>query len=160
MRHGRKTKTQRFDGYKRHVLRDLDNGLVRAVGVTRANIPEASVTDAIAIDLKYQKVNLVELHIDRAYLSSSLVQNRTDELTVYCKAWKVRNGKRFTKTLYKRRFKPNSYDACKRLDEILEVCQISYWQGEIRWFFSQHLSKGGLCSIRPPFFSFGFNHLV
>jgi hypothetical protein len=34
MRHGRKSKSQRFDGYKRHVLRDLDNGLVRAVGVT------------------------------------------------------------------------------------------------------------------------------
>ncbi len=100
MRHGRKSKSQRFDGYKRHILRDLDNGLVRAVGVTRANIPEASVTDAIAIDLKYQKVNLVELHIDRAYLSSSLVQNRTQELTIYCKAWQVRNGKRFTKTAF------------------------------------------------------------
>ena len=100
MRHGRKSKSQRFDGYKRHILRDLDNGLVRAVGVTRANIPEASVTDAIAIDLKCQKVNLVELHIDRAYLSSSLVQNRSDELTVYCKAWQVRNGKRFTKTAF------------------------------------------------------------
>ena len=102
MRHGRKSKSQRFDGYKRHVLRDLDNGLVRAVGVTRANIPEASVTDAIAIDLKCQQVNLVELHIDRAYLSSSLVQNRSDELTVYCKAWQVRQGKgiQFTKTAF------------------------------------------------------------
>jgi len=67
MRHGRKSRSQRFDGYKRHVLRDLDTGLVRAVGVTRANIPEASVTDAIATDLKLQKINLVELHIDRAY---------------------------------------------------------------------------------------------
>ena len=100
MRHGRKSKTQLFDGYKRHVLRDLDNGLVRAVGVTRANIPEASITDAIAIDLKCQKVNLVELHIDRAYLSSSLVKNRTQDLTVYCKAWQVRNGKLFTKTAF------------------------------------------------------------
>lgn len=100
MRHGRKSKSQRFDGYKRHILRDLDNGLVRAVGVTRANVPEASVTDAIATDLKYQKVNLVELHIDRAYLSSSLVQNRDDQLTIYCKAWQVKNGKRFTKTAF------------------------------------------------------------
>ncbi|MBW4425610.1 MAG: IS1182 family transposase [Nostoc desertorum CM1-VF14] len=100
MRHGRKSKSQRFDGYKRHILRDLDNGLVRAVGVTRANVPEASVTDAIATDLKYQKVNLVELHIDRAYLSSSLVQNRDDQLTIYCKAWQVRNGKKFTKTAF------------------------------------------------------------
>jgi hypothetical protein len=71
MRHGRKSRRQRFDGYKRHVLRDLDTGLVRAVGVTPANAPEASVTEGIAQDLAYQAdTELKELHIDRAYLSS------------------------------------------------------------------------------------------
>ena len=65
MRHGRKSKNKRFDGYKRHVLRDLELGLVRAVGITQANVPEASVTEAISSDLKSQKVKLVELHIDR-----------------------------------------------------------------------------------------------
>jgi hypothetical protein len=29
MRHGRKSRTQLIDGYKRHVLRDLDSGLLR-----------------------------------------------------------------------------------------------------------------------------------
>ncbi len=52
MRHGRKSRSQRINGYKRHVLRDLDSGLVRAVGVTPANAPEASVSEAIAADLK------------------------------------------------------------------------------------------------------------
>ena len=37
MRHGRKSRSVRFSGYKRHVLRDLDTGLLRAVGVTPAN---------------------------------------------------------------------------------------------------------------------------
>ncbi len=46
MRHGRKSRSRRFEGYKRHVLRDLDTGLVRAVGVTPANVPEAKATDA------------------------------------------------------------------------------------------------------------------
>ena len=32
MRHGRKSRTQRVDGYKRHVLRDLDSSLLRAGG--------------------------------------------------------------------------------------------------------------------------------
>jgi hypothetical protein len=32
MRHGRKTRSLRVDGYKRRVLRDLDSGLVRASG--------------------------------------------------------------------------------------------------------------------------------
>lgn len=34
MRHGRKSRNQRVDGYKRHVLKDLDIGVVRAVGIT------------------------------------------------------------------------------------------------------------------------------
>ena len=52
MRHGRKSRSVLFDGYKRHVLRDLDTGLVPAVGITPANAPEASVTDDIAADLQ------------------------------------------------------------------------------------------------------------
>ena len=51
MRHGRKSRSVRVDGYKRHVLHDLDTGLIRAVGVTPANAPEASVTEAISADL-------------------------------------------------------------------------------------------------------------
>jgi hypothetical protein len=70
MRHGRKSRSVRVDGYKRHVLHDLDTGLIRAVGVTPANAPEASVTEAISADLDRQPISLKELHIDRAYLSS------------------------------------------------------------------------------------------
>lgn len=97
MRHGRKSRSVRIDGYKRHVLHDLDTGLIRAVGVTPANVPEASVTEAISADLAEQEVFLKELHIDRAYLSSHLVRERNDELEIYCKAWPVRVGKRFHK---------------------------------------------------------------
>jgi hypothetical protein len=43
MRHGRKTKSVRIDGDKRHVLCDLDTELVPAVGVTAANVAEAQV---------------------------------------------------------------------------------------------------------------------
>ncbi len=100
MRHGRKSRSQRFDGYKRHVLRDLDIGVVRAVGLTPANAPEAQVTEALDIDLKAQKVQLVELHIDRAYLSSQWVKARDENLQIFCKAWPVRNGERFDKTAF------------------------------------------------------------
>jgi transposase len=100
MRHGRKSRSVRVDGYKRHVLRDLDTGLIRAVGVTPANVPEANVTEAISADLDRQRACLQELHIDRAYLSSHLVRERSDELEVYCKAWPVRQGKRFHKQAF------------------------------------------------------------
>ena len=98
MRHGRKSRSVLFDGYKRHVLRDLDTGLVPAVGITPANVPEASVTDDIAADLDAAGWRLSELHIDRAYLSSALVRDRGPDLAVFCKAWRVRNaGGRFAK---------------------------------------------------------------
>lgn len=89
MRHGRKSRTQRFDGYKRHILKDLDIGVVRAVGITPANVPEAAVTDDIASDLASQDVTLKELHIDRAYLTSQLVKERPHELTIVCKLSKI-----------------------------------------------------------------------
>jgi hypothetical protein len=100
MRHGRKSRSVRVDGYKCHVLHDLDTGLIRAVGITPANTPEASVTEAISADLERQQVTLKELHIDRAYLSSHLVRERSKELEVYCKAWPVREGKRFHKQIF------------------------------------------------------------
>ena len=100
MRHGRKSRSVRVDGYKRHVLHDLDTGLIRAVGLTPANVPEATVTEAISADLDRQEVFLKELHIDRAYLSSHLVRERSDELELYCKAWPVREGKRFHKQAF------------------------------------------------------------
>ena len=80
--------------------RVLDTSLIRAVGVTPANVPEASVTETISADLERQQVVLKELHIDRAYLSSHLVRERSDELEVYCKAWPVRISKRFHKQAF------------------------------------------------------------
>lgn len=100
MRHGRKSRSVRVDGYKRHVLHDLDTGLIRAVGITPANMPEASVTGEISADLERQPVTLKELHIDRAYLSSHLVRERSNELEVYCKAWPVRSGQHFHKQAF------------------------------------------------------------
>jgi transposase len=98
MRHGRKSRSVLFDGYKRHVVRDLDTGLVPAVGITAASAPEASVTGDIAADLDAAGRTLAELHIDRAYLSSALVRGRRPDLAIFCKAWRVRNtGGRFAK---------------------------------------------------------------
>jgi Transposase DDE domain/Transposase domain (DUF772) len=103
MRHGRKSRSQRVDGFKRHVLRDLDTGIIRAVGVTAANVAEATVTDALDEDLAAQGLRLAdfaELAIDRGYLSSRWVRERPAALDIVCKAWPVRNGDRFAKTAF------------------------------------------------------------
>lgn len=100
MRHGRKSRSRLVDGYKRHVLCDVETTLVHAVGVTPANAPEATVAESISADLAHQPVTLTELHIDRAYLSSPLVRERPPGLAIYCKAWPVRRGDQFDKTAF------------------------------------------------------------
>ncbi len=74
--------------------------MMAPVGVTAANAPEASVTDAIMADLAHQAVQLHEIHLDRGYLASDLVRNRPEDLIIYCKAWPVRNGDRYPKTAF------------------------------------------------------------
>ena len=99
-RHGRKRRRLLMDGYTRHVLRELDSGLLVAVGVTPANVPEARVTDAIAMDVAAQQSPLRELHIDRASLASTLVQQRPADLAIFCQAWPVRPGPSFPKSAF------------------------------------------------------------
>ena len=100
MRHGRKSRSQLVDGYKRHIVRDLDSGLIPVVGVTPANVPEASVTESIEDDLDSSRVEVGEWHIDRAYLASQMVKQRSEEVEIYCKAWPVRSGPYFAKTAF------------------------------------------------------------
>lgn len=100
MRHGRQSRSVRGDGYKRHLLCDLDSGIVCAGGITQATAAEATVTEAICADLACQQVSLRDLHSDRASLSSTLVRERPADLEIYCKAWPVRNGTRFVKTAF------------------------------------------------------------
>lgn len=44
MKHGRKSKSQLIDGYKRHVAEELDTELILACAVTPANRPEREAT--------------------------------------------------------------------------------------------------------------------
>lgn len=100
MRHGRKSRSVLINGYKRHVLTDLDTDLIVAVGVTAANAPEASVGPAIQTDLGSAGVVVRDWYMDRAYLSSVLVAERTADATIHCKAWEVRNGTNFAKSAF------------------------------------------------------------
>jgi hypothetical protein len=75
MRHGRKSRSKRFDGYKEHIARDLDFPAIVACAVTPANRPEELGAVPIAEDIKRQQFRLVELHIDRAYVNSPVVDD-------------------------------------------------------------------------------------
>jgi len=89
-----------FDAAFQDELSTLYQEVVRAGGLTLANVPEATVTDAIAADVTAQGATLGELHIDRADLGSALVRDRAPEVTLYCKAWPVRHGAHVAKTAF------------------------------------------------------------
>jgi hypothetical protein len=93
MRHGRKTKTKRFNGYKEHIAMDLDTDLILACAVTPANRPEEEAMPALKADLEHQNTTIAELSIDRAYINSPVVDElRAQGATVLCKPWKLRNA--------------------------------------------------------------------
>jgi len=95
MRHGRKSKSKRFDGYKEHVGTHLDANLVLACAVTPANRPEEEATPALCADMLRMGFEPDELQIDRAYLNSTLAEDVVKNGgTVICKPWKGSNGRR------------------------------------------------------------------
>lgn len=98
MRHGRKSKHQRIDGYKRHVSTDLDTDLILAGVVTPANRPEAEATPDLEQDLDRQGLVVEELHIDRAYAQSTLaVATLARGGRVLCRPRSTHNGDLFRK---------------------------------------------------------------
>jgi len=102
MRHGRKSKTKLFNGYKRHVARDLDTDLIVACAVTPANRPEQEAAPALKADIERQQRRIQELFIDRGYVASPIVAEVIAEGgEVICKPWVPRNGKRFSKADFK-----------------------------------------------------------
>jgi hypothetical protein len=99
MRHGRKSKSQLIDGYKRHILEDLDTKLILACAITPANRPEAEATPSLEQDLEAQGLNKVdELQVDQAYVNSSLAQKvREQQGRVICRPRVTNNGELFRK---------------------------------------------------------------
>lgn len=102
MRHGRKTKSKRFNGYKRHLAIDLDTLLVLAVAVLPANRPEQEAAPNLVADITAQGLTITSLYIDRGYINAPIV----DEIlarrgTVICRPWLAHNGSHFSKRAFK-----------------------------------------------------------
>lgn len=74
MRHGRKSKTKTFTGYKRHVAVDADvQGLICGVEVQAANKHEHEGAAPLMAKIAEAGYELDELQIDRGYLPSAQV---------------------------------------------------------------------------------------
>lgn len=102
MRHGRKNKTRRVDGFKRHIAMDRKSKLIVACALTPANLPEGEGGELLKADIDQQGMSLDALHIDRAYMSSSIVDDvLLSNGDVFCKPWIARNGQLFSKGDFK-----------------------------------------------------------
>jgi hypothetical protein len=102
MRHGRKSASKRINGYKRHIATDLDTHLIVACAVTPANRPEQEAMTPITADIAAVERSLGELHIDRGYVASPVVNEvLADGGLVICKPWVSRNGDLYSKADFK-----------------------------------------------------------
>jgi len=101
MRHGRKSKSKRFNGFKRHIAADVDRRLILACAITPANRPEEEAIAALTHDMARQRLDVDHLLIDRGYINSALVDDVLGRRgRIVCKPWKSSNGRLFPKSAF------------------------------------------------------------
>jgi hypothetical protein len=102
MRHGRKSQSKRFNGFKRHLAADVDRGLILACAITPANRPEEEAMPSLTMDMERQGLAVDHLLIDRGYINSVLVDDVLGRRgTIVCKPWTSHNGRLFPKSAFR-----------------------------------------------------------
>jgi len=95
MRHGRKSKSKRFDGFKRHIA--LSDGLILGTAIEPANRPEYAPT-ARLLEAVSRYGTIGSLYIDRGYLPAKEVLELHEQgVDVHSRAWRVGKRGMFTK---------------------------------------------------------------
>lgn len=98
MRHGRKSNTRKFDGYKLHLIEEPDSELVTAVEVTPANTSDGDVAADLVRQAERNGAAVSELVGDMAYGDGDTRTEVADAgATVVAKVPPTFNGGRFTK---------------------------------------------------------------
>ena len=88
MRHGRKSSACRFDGYKRHIAQDLDEGVILAAEVLPANSPDTAGLEPLLIAVELQHRQVTSLHIDRGDLGDDLIPDyEAYGAAILCRPW-------------------------------------------------------------------------
>lgn len=98
MRHGRKSKTKTFNGYKRHLVKLIDLDITVAAEALPANHADQEALPTLTDEVQ-KHGRIEELFVDRAYLGSPRIAELVAEgVHVRSKPWPSRNRGRFTKT--------------------------------------------------------------
>ena len=104
MRHGRKSKSKRFNGYKQHIANDLDTELIVACSVTPGNRPEAEGADGLKKDLERyaDRKTPNEILVDHGYIQSGMIDDAEKVgAAIVCRPWNPKNGDLFAKRDFK-----------------------------------------------------------
>jgi hypothetical protein len=97
MRHGRKSRSRPFTGYKRHIVKLLEPDLIVEAVARPANEPEHTILATLTTEVA-QHGPLTALWMDRGYLASPEVPAlHARGVAVHAKPWTARNGERFPK---------------------------------------------------------------
>src|SRR6266581_758127 len=96
MRHGRKSSSKTFNGFKEHMALDLDSKVTREVVVCPANQPEHEAVELLAEELE-QGPGLFQLDIDLGYMASPrIAQWAAQGVHIIARPW-PQGGPLFTK---------------------------------------------------------------
>lgn len=99
MRHGRKSSSKTFNGFKEHFALDLDSKVTREVVVRPANEPEHEAVELLAGELE-QGPGLRQLDIDLGYMASPrIVQWAEQGVHIVARPW-PQVGNLFTKNAF------------------------------------------------------------
>lgn len=97
MRHGRKSKEKPFTGYKRHVVRLVDQRLIVDAIALPANQAEHQAAHTLLPSVE-RHGPLDAVLIDRGYLASPTILSLVNAgVDLHCKPWTLRNNGLFTK---------------------------------------------------------------
>jgi hypothetical protein len=96
MRHGRKSSSKTFNGFKEHFALDLDSKVTREVVVCPANQPEHAAVELLAEELE-KGAGLFQLDIDLGYMASRrIAQWAAQGVHIIARPW-PQGGPLFTK---------------------------------------------------------------
>jgi hypothetical protein len=96
MRHGRKSSTKTFNGFKEHFVLDLDSHVTREVVVRPANEPEHEAVELLVETLE-QPPGLLQLDIDLGYMASPRIAQWAEQgVYILARPW-PQGGTHFTK---------------------------------------------------------------
>src|SRR5262245_50694124 len=97
MRHGRKSRSRPFTGYKRHLVKLVEPDLIVEAVARPANEPEHTVLATLTAAVM-QHGPLTDVWMDRGYLASEETPAlHARGVALHAKPWTVRNGERFPK---------------------------------------------------------------